>query len=164
MADGSGSEESSREASEDQEVTPPLSELTERIRQKRSSPADDDATGSLSEARALPGEADSLFQEVEVGEIDSERLWAAIESDWPFQHDSIGEVATDSEHVVPKRWYCERCEFFSDPPRVHCNHEGTSIEEFVDTEHVRVRNCPVVAQRQKLGEYVASGSVDDLDE
>lgn len=155
MDDDRSGDDSSRDASGGEEP-PPLSELTERIRRKQSETIADDSMDPLSNEQSL-GEGSSLFKEESIGEIDPDGLWASIESDWPFQADPSEEFETDAEHVVPKQWYCERCEYFSDPPRVDCNHAGTSIEEFVDSEHVRVRNCPVVEQRQRLGEFGAVG-------
>lgn len=51
---------------------------------------------------------------------------------------------------VSKHSYCERCEYFSSPPDVSCSHEGTDIIEFVDSETVRLADCPVVAEREAL--------------
>ncbi|WP_210408934.1 hypothetical protein [Halorhabdus rudnickae] len=53
---------------------------------------------------------------------------------------------------VSKHTYCERCEYFSDPPEIACAHEGTDIIEFVDFETVRVADCPVVAEREQLAD------------
>lgn len=52
--------------------------------------------------------------------------------------------------IVPKDRYCEGCEYLSDPPMVSCLHDGTSINELVDTDHVRVSDCPVVAERGRI--------------
>jgi hypothetical protein len=54
---------------------------------------------------------------------------------------------------VSKHSYCERCEYFSNPPDVACSHEGTDIIEFVDSETVRVADCPIVAEREELADY-----------
>lgn len=56
----------------------------------------------------------------------------------------------DTGCIVPKDRYCERCEYLSEPPAVACGHEGTSIRELVDTEHVLVSDCPVVAERGRV--------------
>lgn len=53
---------------------------------------------------------------------------------------------------VSKHRYCERCEYFSEPPDVACSHEGTDIIEFVDTETVRLADCPIVAEREELAD------------
>lgn len=79
--------------------------------------------------------------------------------------DGVGEAAFDSAGeagpqetadpgvVVPKATYCESCEHFADPPDVACTHEGTRIAELVDREHFRVVDCPVVVEREALGDH-----------
>lgn len=81
-----------------------------------------------------------------------------------LDEDAIFEKLADSEReedrrvaVVPKRSYCERCEFFSTPPEVRCTNAGTEIRELVDTDHFRVVDCPVVERRREVdGEGVLS--------
>jgi hypothetical protein len=58
--------------------------------------------------------------------------------------DAAGEVDPREEHVIPKADYCQQCEYFTDPPDVACEHEGTDIVSVEDFEHFRVRGCPVV--------------------
>lgn len=53
----------------------------------------------------------------------------------------------DGEAIVPKRRYCEQCEYFSAPPDVACANDRTEIRELVDMKHFRVYRCPVVARR-----------------
>ncbi|MDY6818159.1 MAG: hypothetical protein SVG88_05795 [Halobacteriales archaeon] len=88
------------------------------------------------------------FDEEEFTEIDSDRLWTELErgSDEPVAvGDPIEEEpdATGDVRVIPDRT-CHRCRFFSDPPAVHCNHEGTKILEIVDDDHFKVVDCPMV--------------------
>jgi hypothetical protein len=64
---------------------------------------------------------------------------------------SVEETNAGAEAVVPKRSYCERCEFFSAPPSVRCTNPGTEILELVDYEHFRVVDCPVVDRRGETG-------------
>lgn len=64
---------------------------------------------------------------------------------------SVEETEAGAEAVVPKRSYCERCEFFSSPPSVRCSNPGTEIVELVDSGHFRVVDCPVVEQRGETG-------------
>lgn len=64
----------------------------------------------------------------------------------------VSTGADVDESIVPTQFYCRSCEYFSEPPEVHCNHKGTTIVEFVDLEHVRVRDCPIVARRRSLVE------------
>jgi len=54
---------------------------------------------------------------------------------------------------VSKHAFCETCEHFSGPPEIECGHGGTEILAFVDMETVRVSNCPIVAERRRLGQF-----------
>lgn len=109
----------------------PLGDLAERIREKREGVEED---------------SDDLFEEVDVGEVDEETLWQQVASEEEF----VVEEPVDREDVVAKSTYCEKCEFFTGPPRVRCTHEGTTIVEMTDLEHFRVRNCPVVLEEEAL--------------
>jgi hypothetical protein len=51
---------------------------------------------------------------------------------------------------VSKHTYCENCKWLSEPPEVSCTHEGTEIIEFLNTETVRLVNCPVVEERRAI--------------
>ena len=87
-----------------------------------------------------------LFESVETDAIDPDRAWASLEGDGP-------DDAEDSERTVTevsKRRYCERCEYFSEPPDVGCTHGGTEILGFPDRETVRMVDCPIVAKRREL--------------
>lgn len=113
------------------------------------------------------------FESVDVGDVDSEALWDAIvdeepapkptpggdaepvdaepvdiETDdtEPVDTTAVGDGDTADEHIVDKRELCQRCEYFSAPPEVACQHGGTEILELVDSEHFRVRNCPKVEE------------------
>lgn len=132
----------------DGDESPPLEDLVERIRgyEDSAGPAGTDYAGeSLDE--------DGLFTEEGSEPIDFEAVWQSIESEWSAGGVSEETKDADREHVVPKRWFCEQCEYFSEPPEVHCSHDGTTILEFIGTEDVRVRSCPVVAERITLGHY-----------
>ena len=64
--------------------------------------------------------------------------------------DTAPRIERDGEDaVVPKDRYCKGCRFLSDPPDTRCLNPDTEIVEVVDSEHFRVRNCPVVAERQE---------------
>ncbi|QGN06066.1 hypothetical protein Hrd1104_01335 [Halorhabdus sp. CBA1104] len=86
--------------------------------------------------------------------VDAERdseLWEAL---------SRSEAEPETERQgqrrfaeVDKHSYCERCEYFSKPPDVACSNDGTDIIEFVDSETVRVADCPIVAEREELADY-----------
>lgn len=118
---------------------------------------------------------DDPFETVEVGAVDAEALWnAVVEADatstgasGPIDADAVdaesgasnptdgvdpGTVGDEAdqrdetdEHVVDKREFCQRCEFFSAPPEVSCANAGTEIVELVDADRFRVRDCPKVA-------------------
>ncbi|QZX98451.1 hypothetical protein [Halobaculum rubrum] len=102
------------------------------------------------------------FEEVDVGDIDTDKLWESLgagEAD-PSEADGIGQYDppeaaarrveepesrdTRSEHVIDKREYCQRCPYLSAPPDVACGHEDTDILEVVDAQRFRVRGCPIV--------------------
>jgi hypothetical protein len=51
---------------------------------------------------------------------------------------------------VSKHRFCEQCPHFTGPPDIACTNEGTDIIEFVDMETVRLADCPVVEEREKL--------------
>lgn len=92
------------------------------------------------------------FDEVDVETLSEDAVWAQFGAD---DDDGDGVAVTndvENEMVVPKRSYCEQCEFFADPPDVACDHPGTTIAELVDMTHFRVTDCPVVAQRKEVGE------------
>lgn len=105
------------------------------------------------EAAATPEE--DPFEEVDVGELDAEEVWEEVVEgdgvDAPPPGAGVGP-ATESEdlpeHVVDKREYCQRCPHFAEPPDSTCAHEGTEIVEVVDSDHFRVRNCPIVQEAE----------------
>ena len=111
----------------------PLGDLADRMREQR-------------EQREAVDGTEDLFEEVEVGAVDEETLWKQVETDEGF----VVEPPVDREDVIEKSVYCEKCEFFTGPPRTRCTHEGTTIIELADLEHFRVRNCPVVLEEEAL--------------
>lgn len=94
---------------------------------------------------------DELFEEKfiegEAGELDSEAVWDRLDETEAREEETAAE-----EHVVPARGFCAQCEHAAEPPEVHCTYEGSEIVEFIDTDMVRVHNCPIVEQRRQLGE------------
>lgn len=95
-----------------------------------------------------PFEGESLFDEREPGRVDPETVWDDLAT--AGASDPVDGERTSAE--VSKHSYCERCEYFSDPPEIECHHEGTEILAFLDVETVRVVDCPVVAERRELGQ------------
>lgn len=104
---------------------------------------------------AGPETGDDPFEQMEVGDIDEEAVWSELGADDGDESlaDLSAAIEVDGEAeeaVVPKNQFCERCEHFSEPPDVSCGHDGTEIREFVDVEHLRVVDCPVVENRARL--------------
>ena len=117
--------------------------------------------GERSRDRDARGDRDP-FEEVDVGDIDTEELWESIDAGGTDGSDADGlghygppeeaaqrleETETRDirpEHVLDKREYCQRCPYLSAPPDVACGHDDTDIIEVVDDERFRVRGCPMV--------------------
>ena len=116
----------------------PLGALAERVRARR-------------EDEAVSAE-ESPFESMDVSEIDSEAVWEELFGDEETEsHIGVGGAAErvdgaagTAEYVVEKATFCKRCPFLGDPPELHCTNDGTEILEVVDTEHFRVRECPMV--------------------
>lgn len=118
----------------------PLADLAERVGRRR--------------GRAETDDFDTLFEEQPVDAVDGESLWDDPVASAESEFGAVGEVVEAGErtHVVSTRNFCEQCPYFSTPPRANCTHEGTEIREFVDKDHVRVHDCPVVEERGLSGE------------
>lgn len=94
------------------------------------------------------GGADSVFERVDVGEVDTDEVWNSIAEDGD---DGEPVVPDDSRYAeVSKHAFCQQCEHFAEPPDAHCTHESAEIIEYLDMEHVRLLDCPVVAEREDL--------------
>lgn len=91
------------------------------------------------------GGADSAFEAVDIDALDDEELWEAIDSD-----DTTATVEETRYSEVSKHRFCEQCEFFAEPPASRCTHEEANILEYLDMEHVRVVNCPIVAEQRRI--------------
>ncbi|GAA0673541.1 hypothetical protein ACFQDG_06425 [Natronoarchaeum mannanilyticum] len=94
-------------------------------------------------------ELDDAFTSQDIADLDVDAVWEQVESGGGA--DAEEPVETE-ERVVSKASFCQQCEFFSEPPAVGCGHEGTEILELVDTDHFRVRDCPKVAEEERLGD------------
>lgn len=101
----------------------------------------------IEETEVTPEEIDRLFEPVDTAEIDEEAVWDTIFG----EGDPSGETSeTDGvDAIVPKNQYCNRCEYFSEPPETACTYPESEIVELVGVDRFRVSNCPVVAQRQR---------------
>lgn len=113
----------------------PLSDLAERVGERRK--------------RAESRDAEALFEEESFEAVEAESVWEAPGDAAEPSFGAVGDVVEAGErtYVVSVRNFCERCQHFSTPPAARCTHDGTEIREFVDTDHVRVYDCPVVEER-----------------
>jgi len=92
--------------------------------------------------------AESAFERMDVGDLDPDSVWEQLSD--AQSRGSVADIEGRTYAEVSKHPYCEQCEHFSDPPEIHCAHEGTEILEFLDVETVRVVDCPVVEERKEL--------------
>ncbi|WP_256545576.1 hypothetical protein [Halobellus inordinatus] len=168
------------EASPEEERAP-LSDLARRVSERRG--ARDPETASTTQSDSVRGsdaskpdaegdaagenhgtgrgesvDADDLFEEMSVGDIEAETLWSSLESDDSAEQVGLGETASSvseagtttrtssraTEHVVSKTKYCQKCPYLTEPPELACAHDGTEIVAVVDADHFRVRECPMV--------------------
>ncbi|SNZ18059.1 hypothetical protein SAMN06269185_3222 [Natronoarchaeum philippinense] len=98
---------------------------------------------------ADPDDLDDLFTSEDVADLDVDAVWDHVESGG-IDVDVTADA--DDEQVIEKASFCQQCEFFAEPPAVGCEHDGTEILELVDTDNFRVRNCPKVAEEERLGD------------
>lgn len=129
----------------------PLADLAREVRERRG--GDRDASPEADTA-VDPELDDDPFESVDVAEVDDEAVWESFVSGETDPAEGVGlgadvREASDDEHVVSKREFCQQCPHFSEPPASTCTHEGTAIVEVVDADHFRVRNCPIVVERRE---------------
>ncbi|ELZ78435.1 hypothetical protein C455_12148 [Haloferax larsenii JCM 13917] len=129
----------------DSDRSEPLSDIASRVAERRA------------QASVRDDSEDELFESMSVGDLDDEDVWTSLVDGDDDEEvavgvgvgasaepvDDHGDVS-DPEHVIPKNEFCQRCEYFSDPPELACTHEGTTIVEMPDSDHFCVRNCPMV--------------------
>ncbi|MFW5965375.1 MAG: hypothetical protein ACOCP3_01330 [Halodesulfurarchaeum sp.] len=89
-----------------------------------------------------------VFHRETIEEVDADGVWADLlmdeeDPEGRFRATAVEEGPEGPTQVISKR-ICERCRYVEDPPLLHCTHEGTTIHELTDVEHVRVSNCPMV--------------------
>jgi len=158
------------ERADDDAEGAPLSELRDRIETERAegdgAPGEEAPLSELARERdaTTQQEREELFEEVDVGEIDGEAIWDAVVEEGMPPEEALGELRDSepaepaerpNEHVINKREYCQRCEYFSEPPDVACGHEGTEILEMTDSDCFRVRGCPKVqASEEELSSVI----------
>jgi hypothetical protein len=95
--------------------------------------------------RGDPFGDEGVFERQQVGDVDPDEVWEALEATEQAGGEEGRRYAEVSKHT-----YCENCEWFSEPPEVSCTREGTEIVEFLDMETVRLLNCPVVEERRAI--------------
>ncbi|WP_054519826.1 hypothetical protein [Halanaeroarchaeum sulfurireducens] len=93
-------------------------------------------------------DAREYFAEMDVGDVDTDEIWADLlfEDGEPTEGQFPASGTDEKAGQVVTQGLCHRCEYFGDPPQLHCTHEGTEIRELVDMSHYRVTNCPMVDQ------------------
>lgn len=105
-------------------------------------------TGETSGTTGDVGTDDEHFAEMDVGDVDTEEVWADLlfeDEETPTGAFEAAEVeGEDRPGTVVSKSLCHRCQYFGDPPALHCTHEGTTIHELVDMDHYRVTECPMV--------------------
>ncbi len=115
----------------------PLGSLAEEVKQRRN-------RGAKS--------VDETFVEMDVGEVDAGDIWDDL-----LGEDS-GELVVTAPRVthedrdvriIPKAT-CHGCPHVADPPTLHCTHDGTDILSMADMDHLRVADCPMVADEDDL--------------
>ncbi|QDX40616.1 hypothetical protein [Salarchaeum sp. JOR-1] len=124
-------------------------------REERSAPLSDLATGvrERESERESDGEFDDLFSEVDVGELDGEQAWRDLLAEAEGEPLAIGQQVESEEdrdvRVIENRT-CHNCQYFGEPPELHCTHEGTEIRRVVDTDHYEVVDCPMVVDEEEF--------------
>jgi hypothetical protein len=121
---------------------------------------DDDMLETDEEADPFE-EMEGAFEEMDVEDVQPDEVWTDV-ADAEQRSVSAGTERTYAE--VAKSEFCENCEYFSSPPDAHCEHEGTEIIEFTDMQHVRVVDCPIVAERRGLEEGMHSAFSSSSDD
>lgn len=120
----------------------------------RSGPLGDLAAG-VDERRQRKTKTDEeLFDEVDVGEVDSDALWEQVRTEEP----DVSPRGDRRVRDVDKRKYCQRCPHFAEPPAVDCTHDGTDILEQVDMETFKVADCPIVLEDERLEDATTAES------
>lgn len=87
------------------------------------------------------------FVEQNVDEVDTDELWADLlfeDEEPPTGSFEAADDLGDEPGTVVSKSLCHRCQYFGDPPQLHCTHEGTTIHELLDMGHYRVTDCPMV--------------------
>lgn len=92
------------------------------------------------------------FEDFDGGESGlDDTVWDDLSVD--SEADSLSEQR-EGEKVseVSKHRFCEQCPHFTGPPEIRCTHDGTEILEFLDMETIRIVDCPIVEEREEMGD------------
>ncbi|ARS90831.1 hypothetical protein [Natrarchaeobaculum aegyptiacum] len=117
----------------------PLADLAASVGERETASSTDAGTQT---------EADRLFDQHTVSELDSDRLWERLEEDTSTETPPLEDDRDERE--IDAHRYCKQCEHFSAPPDVSCGLEGTEIIELTDLGTFRVVDCPVVLEDEAL--------------
>ncbi|WP_267640467.1 hypothetical protein [Haloarchaeobius amylolyticus] len=113
----------------------------------RSGPLSDMADDLDDRQRDVTPEDDDLFESVDVGEVDPDELWEQVDAEGPSVD---AEPHQEEVRTIKKSKYCQRCEYFAEPPEVACHHDGTTIRKEADMEHFEVVDCPKILEDERL--------------
>lgn len=145
LDDAASAEESNVSTGDDDRTLDdhPFSDPEEGTRKRRADPDD-----PLSDVDTVPG-GDPFESGDWSTDSDDDSVWEDLSEPVDV------ETATEEKggrrlSEVNKHSFCEQCEYFSGPPEISCANEGTEILEFLDMETVRVADCPIVEERERL--------------
>ena len=97
-----------------------------------------DLAREVSDRRSGGTESGDLFEEafteMETEDVDVEEVWEDLE-DGAVSRERR-DTGEEPEVRVQDKHVCHGCEYFSEPPEMYCNHEGTEIREVVSVEQV----------------------------
>lgn len=110
----------------------PLSDIAERVARRTTAKDEENI--------------DEPFAQQPYHELDADAVWGDTPGEESAVDGDLDGISREGDEtfLVPKRDFCESCQYLSEPPAVECGHEGTTIHEFEDIDYVRVSNCPVV--------------------
>lgn len=108
-----------------------------------------DLAAEVEQRREASAESSERFDQEGVDMVDPDVVWEQLQNDDPIEEASENE-RDRTEEIIDAGKFCERCEYFSSPPEVHCTNEGTDIAELVDVGTFRVLDCPKVEKEQEL--------------
>jgi hypothetical protein len=136
---------------EEEQASVPLSELRSEVTDEPERPESDESvplSGLRDAVRDRSAEdsdaADAAFVEEEPEPVDTASVWADLLADGHAEGQFSPTEGESEETQVIAKHICERCQYLAAPPDLRCTHDGTTIHELVDVEHVRVSACPMV--------------------